>query len=45
MYICVCVCVCVCVYNLLEKEMAAHFSILDWEITWTEDSDWLQSME
>ena len=23
----------------MEKEMATHFSILDWEIPWTEDPD------
>ena len=28
----------------LEKEMAAHSSILAWEIPWTEESDGLQSM-
>ena len=28
----------------LEKEMAAHSSILAWEITWTEDPGRLQSM-
>ena len=28
----------------LEKEMATHFSILDWEIPWTEESDRLWSM-
>jgi len=28
----------------LEKEMATHFSILDWEIPWTEEPDGLQSM-
>ena len=27
----------------LEKEMATHFSILAWEIPWTEKSDGLQS--
>ena len=30
--------------NLLEKEMATHFSILAWEIPWTEEPDGLQSM-
>jgi len=25
--------------NPLEKEMATHFSILAWEIPWTEDLD------
>ena len=25
--------------NPLEKEMATHFSILAWEIPWTEDPD------
>ena len=29
----------------LEKEMATHFSILAWEIPWTEESGRLQSME
>ena len=28
----------------LEKEMAAHSSILAWEIPWTEEPDGLQSM-
>ena len=28
----------------LEKEMAAHFNILAWEIPWTEKPDRLQSM-
>ena len=28
----------------LEKEMAAHFSILAWEIPWTEESGGLQSV-
>ena len=28
----------------LEKEMASHFSILAWEIPWTEESGELQSM-
>ena len=28
----------------LEKEMAAHFSILSWETPWTEEPDRLQSM-
>ena len=28
----------------LEKEMATHFSILAWEITWTEEPNGLQSM-
>ena len=28
----------------LEKEMATHSSILAWEIPWTEEPDWLQSM-
>jgi len=28
----------------LEKEMAIHFSILAWEITWTEEPGGLQSM-
>ena len=29
----------------LEKEMATHSSILAWEIPWTEEPSWLQSME
>ena len=29
----------------LEKEMATHFSILAWEIPWTEAPGGLQSME
>ena len=28
----------------LEKEMKAHSSTLAWEILWTEDPGWLQSM-
>ena len=28
----------------MEKEMATHSSILDWEIPWTEDLGGLQSM-
>ena len=28
----------------LEKETATHFSILAWEIPWTEEADGLQSM-
>ena len=28
----------------LEKEMAVHPSILAWEIPWTEEPGWLQSM-
>jgi len=30
--------------DALEKEMAAHASILAWEIPWTEESGRLQSM-
>ena len=30
--------------DLLEKEMATHFSILAWKIPWTEEPDALQSM-
>ena len=30
--------------DLLEKEMATHFSILAWEIPWTEETGGLQSM-
>ena len=29
----------------LEKEMATHFSILAWEIPWTEETGRLQFME
>ena len=29
----------------LEEEMATHFSILAWEIPWTEEPGELQSME
>ena len=28
--------------DLLEKEMATHFSILAWEIPWTEEPEGLQ---
>ena len=28
----------------LEKKMATHASVLDWEIPWTEEHDRLQSM-
>ena len=28
----------------LEKEIATHFSILAWEISWTEEPEGLQSM-
>ena len=28
--------------DLMEKEMATHFSILGWEIPWTEESGGLQ---
>ena len=28
----------------LEREMAIHSSILAWEILWTEEPGWLQSM-
>ena len=31
--------------DLLEKKMAIHFSILAWEIPWTEVPGELQSME
>ena len=31
--------------DLLEEEMAIHFSILTWEIPWTEEPGKLQSME
>ena len=30
--------------RFLEKKMATHFSILVWEIPWTEEPDRLQSM-
>ena len=30
--------------DLLEKEMAAHSSMLAWRILWTEEPDGLQSM-
>ena len=30
--------------NPLEKERATHFSILAWEIPWTEEPDGLQSV-
>ena len=30
--------------DTLEKEMATHFSILTWEIPWTEEPCGLQSM-
>ena len=30
--------------DLLEKEMATHYSILAWKIQWTDDSGRLQSM-
>ena len=30
--------------DLLEKEMATHFSILVWKIPWTEEPGRLQSM-
>ena len=30
--------------DLLEKEMATHFSSLAWEILWTEEPGRLQSM-
>ena len=29
--------------DLLEKEMATHSSVLDWEIPWTEEPNELQS--
>ena len=28
----------------VEEEMATHFTVLAWEIPWTEEPDWLQSM-
>ena len=30
--------------DLLEKETATHFSILAWEIPWTQEPGWLQSI-
>ena len=30
--------------DLLEKEMATHFSILAWKVPWMEESDGLQSV-
>ena len=33
-----------CREDPLEKEMATHFSILAWEIQWTEEPDRLQSV-
>ena len=30
--------------DILEKEMATHFSILAWKIPWTEEPDGLQSI-
>ena len=33
-----------CGEDPLEKEMATHFSILSWEIPWTEGPGELQSM-
>ena len=29
----------------LEKEIATHSSIVAWEISWTEKTGWLQSMD
>ena len=31
--------------DALEKEMATHFSILAWKISWAEEPGGLQSME
>ena len=31
--------------DLLEEEMATHFSILAWKIPWTKEPGGLQSME
>ena len=31
-------------FTWVEKEMATHFSILAWEISWTEEPGRLQSM-
>ena len=31
--------------GLLDKEMATHSSIFAWDIPWTDESSWLQSME
>ena len=30
--------------DTLEKEMATHSNILTWEIAWTEDPGWLESL-
>ena len=30
--------------DLLDKEMATHFSVLAWEISWTKEPGGLQSM-
>ena len=30
--------------DLLEEEMATHYSILDWKISWTDEPGGLQSM-
>ena len=30
--------------DTLEEEMATHSSILAWDISWTEEPGWLQSM-
>ena len=31
--------------DTLKKEMATHFSIIDWNISWTEDPGKLQSIK
>ena len=31
--------------DFLEKETATHSSILAWRIPWTEEPDWLQSLD
>ena len=35
---------CSCIYQVQEKEMATHCSILAWRIPWTEESDRLPSV-
>ena len=34
-----------CWKDPLKKEMATHSNILAWEIPWTEELGWLQSIE
>ena len=33
-----------CQEDLLEKEMAVHSTIVAWEVPWTEEPGWLQSV-